>query len=113
MAKQIAKLYRFPSYQDYASFLGWCIKRDVNVWRSYWDEEEKDDRLYFIDWFAFDKRLLYSDYDFWKWGYDKWNNYNEIQIVVPTVKIVEGDITITEEKIVETWEVKFGHVCEK
>ena len=112
MAKQIATLYKFPSYLYYASFLGWCIKRDVNVWRSYWDEEEKDDRLYFIDWFAVDKRLLYSGYDFWKWRYDKWNNYNEIKIVVPAVKIVDRSITIAEENLIETWEVKYGHVCE-
>lgn len=111
MTKTIATLYRFPSYLYYASFLGWCIKRDVNIWRSYWDENKKDDRLYFIDWFAVDKHLLYSNYDYWKWGCDKWNGYDEIQVVVPTVKIVDGCITI-EEELKETWEVKFGHVCE-
>lgn len=112
MGKRIAKLYKFPSYLYYALFLGWCIERDVNVWRSYWDEEEKDNRLYFIDWFAVDKRLLYSGYDFWKWRYDKWNGYDEIQVVVPTVRIVNGAVKVTEESIVEIWEVKLGNVLE-
>lgn len=111
MAKQMTTLYKFPSYADYAAFLGWCVRKDVNVWRSYWDEYEKDNRLYFIDWFAVDKHLTYANYDFWKYGYDKWNGYDEIQVVVPTVKIVDGRITL-EEEVKETWEVKLGYVCE-
>lgn len=50
--------YRISSIEDYGKFMAFCINKDINVWRTYWDEREKGDRCYSIDWR--EKRCYYS-----------------------------------------------------
>lgn len=47
------------SIEDYGKLISYCIENDICVFRSYWDEREKDDRLYFIN--RSENRLNYSD----------------------------------------------------
>ena len=42
--------YRISSIEDYGKFMAFCIDKDINVWRTYWNEREKGDRCYSIDW---------------------------------------------------------------
>ena len=42
--------YRISSIEDYGKFMAFCIDKDINVWRTYWNEQEKGDRCYNIDW---------------------------------------------------------------
>ena len=50
--------YRISSIEDYGKFMAFCIDKDINVWRTYWNEREKGDRCYSIDWR--EKRCYYS-----------------------------------------------------
>ena len=50
--------YRISSIEDYGKFMAFCIDKDINVWRTYWNEQEKGDRCYNIDWK--EKRCYYS-----------------------------------------------------
>lgn len=44
--------------EEYGKLMSFCINNDINVWRTYWDEREKGDRCYNIDWK--EKRCYYS-----------------------------------------------------
>ena len=50
--------YRISSIEDYGKFMAFCIDKDINVWRTYWNEREKGDRCYNIDWK--EKRCYYG-----------------------------------------------------
>lgn len=50
--------YRISNIEDYGKFIAFCINKDITVWRTYWDEQEKGDRCYYIDWK--EKRCFYS-----------------------------------------------------
>lgn len=50
--------YLITDIEEYGKFISFCINNDVCVFRTYWDEKEKGDRCYRIDWR--EKRCFYS-----------------------------------------------------
>lgn len=50
--------YLISNIEEYGKLLSFLINNDVNVYRLYWDEREKGDRCYRIDWQK--KRCCYS-----------------------------------------------------
>jgi hypothetical protein len=44
--------------EEYGKLISFCIRNDICVFRTYWDEREKGKRCYSIDWK--EKRCLYS-----------------------------------------------------
>ena len=58
------KVYLISNIEEYGKFISYCIEHDINVWRLYWDEKEKGDRCYQIDWS--NKRCFYSSRKYWE-----------------------------------------------
>lgn len=56
--------YLIENISEYGKLLSFCIENDISVFRSYWDDREKGDRCYVID-FS-DRRLYYSSFSFYK-----------------------------------------------
>lgn len=52
------KAYLIASIEEYGKLISFCINNDISVWRTYWDEREKDDRCFNIDWE--NKRCYYA-----------------------------------------------------
>ena len=52
------KAYPITNIQEYGKFISFCINNDIAIWRAYWDEREKGDRCYSIDWK--EKRCYYG-----------------------------------------------------
>lgn len=42
--------YLITDIEEYGKFIAFCIDNDICVFRTYWDEKEKGDRCYQIDW---------------------------------------------------------------
>lgn len=67
---------------EFGKLMAYCIEHDISVWRTYWDEREKD-RVYNVDFI--DKRCYYSRCSYYEdKGYeivepnfviDQWGNY--------------------------------------
>lgn len=51
-------VYLILDIEEYGKFISYCIEHDISVWRTYWDEREKGNRCYQIDWDK--KRCFYS-----------------------------------------------------
>lgn len=68
------KAYLINSIEEYGKFISFCINKDILVWRTYWNEREKGDRCYAIDWK--EKRCYYSSRLYYE--------NNGYEIVVPT-----------------------------
>lgn len=68
------KAYLITNIEEYGKFISFCINKDILVWRTYWDEREKGDRCYAIDWK--EKRCYYSPRLYYE--------NNGYEIVVPT-----------------------------
>lgn len=63
------KAYLIVNIEEYGKFISFCINNDVNVWRTYWDDREKEDRCYNIDWQ--ENRCYYSSRRYYEEnGYD-------------------------------------------
>lgn len=58
------KVYILSGISDYGKFISFCIKNDITVFRTYWDEREIIKRCYYIDWIQ--KRCYYSDRSYWE-----------------------------------------------
>lgn len=52
------KAYLISNIEEYGKLVAFCIENDINVWRTYWNEREKGDRCFNIDWV--EKRCYYS-----------------------------------------------------
>lgn len=52
------KAYLITNIEEYGKLIAFCIEHDISVFRTYWDEREKGDRCYQIDWK--EKRCYYS-----------------------------------------------------
>lgn len=65
--------YLILSIEEYGKLLAYCINNDIQVWRTYWDEREKGDRCYQINWK--EKRCYYSS--------RKYYENNDFDIVIP------------------------------
>ena len=60
--------------EEYGKLLSFLISNDVNVYRLYWNEQEKGDRCYRIDWQ--EKRCYYSSRRYYE--------NEDYEIVTPT-----------------------------
>lgn len=56
--------YLISNIEEYGKFLAFLINNDISVYRLYWDEREKGDRCYEIDWK--EKRCYYSTREFYE-----------------------------------------------
>ena len=75
-------VYLINNIEEYGKFISFCIKNDVCVFRTYWDEREKGDRCYQIDWQ--EKRCYYSSRRYYE--------INGFSVVTPTFVLDEyGD----------------------
>lgn len=55
--------------EEYGKLMAYCIRNDICVFRTYWNEREKLNRLYSIDWI--NNRCLYSSRSYFeKNGYE-------------------------------------------
>ena len=67
------KAYLILNIEEYGKLIAFCIQHDISVWRTYWDEREKGDRCYVIDWG--NGRCFYSKKEYWI--------KNEYEIIIP------------------------------
>lgn len=81
--ESMKEVYLITSIEEYGKLVSFCIENDINVWRTYWDEREKNNRCYQIDWH--ESRCYYSSRKYYEnKGYkitipdfylDKYGNY--------------------------------------
>lgn len=50
MKMETKKAYLIKNITEYGKLISYCIENDISVWRTYWDDREKGDRCYQIDW---------------------------------------------------------------
>ena len=67
------KAFLISNIEEYGKLISYCINHDITVWRTYWDEKEKGDRCYVIDWG--NGRCFYSSKKYWE--------DNGYEIVIP------------------------------
>ena len=73
------KVYLITNIEDYGKLMAYCIENDISVWRTYWDERERGDRCFEINWK--EKRCYYSSKRYYQsMGY---------QIVTPMFRVDE------------------------
>lgn len=56
--------YRITNIEEYGKLVSLCIENDISVWRTYWDEREKGNRCFHIDWQ--EKRCYYSSREYYE-----------------------------------------------
>lgn len=44
------KVFLCSSIEEYGKLISFCIDNDISVWRVYWDDREKGNRCYHINW---------------------------------------------------------------
>ena len=44
------RAFLITSVEEYGKLIAFCIRKDICVYRTYWDEREKGSRCYNIDW---------------------------------------------------------------
>ncbi len=87
------KAYLITNIEEYGKFVSFCIENDVNVWRTYWDEREKGDRCYNIDWQ--EKRCYYSSRRYYE--------ENGYEVITPTFHLDKyGNYKMLNKKEGET-----------
>lgn len=57
------KAFIIDNITEYGKLMAFCIERDISVFRTYFDEREKNNRCYSIDWKQ--KRCYYSRKEYW------------------------------------------------
>lgn len=67
---------------EYGKLVAYCVEHDISVWRTYWDEREKEDRCYNIDWDL--KRCWYSS--------RKYYENNRFEIIEPKFRLTKFGI---------------------
>jgi hypothetical protein len=73
------KAFLIANIEEYGKLISFCINNDICVFRTYWDEREKGDRCYNIDWK--EKRCYYSSRRYYE--------NNGYEIVSPTFQLNE------------------------
>lgn len=58
------KVFLITSVEEYGKLMAFCVSKDICVYRTYWDEREKGNRCYNIDWK--EKRCNYSNLRYYK-----------------------------------------------
>ena len=63
------KVYLITNIEQYAMLIAYCVEHDISVFRTFWNEREKGNRCYYVNFK--DKRCLYSSKEYWlKEGYE-------------------------------------------
>lgn len=57
-------VYLILNIEEYGKLLAYCIEKDISVFRTYWDEREKGNRCFNVDFN--DKRCYYSDINYYR-----------------------------------------------
>ena len=52
------RAYLITNIEEYGKLISFCINKDICVFRTYWNEREKGDRCFVIDWQ--EKKCFYS-----------------------------------------------------
>ena len=83
------KAYLISSIEEYGKLMALCIEHDISVFRTYWDEQEKGNRCFQIDWKQ--KRCFYSSIKYFeRIGYE---------IVIPKFYVTQyGHYRIVQEQ---------------
>lgn len=82
------KVYLIKSIEEYGKLLAFCIERDILVFRTYWDEREKGNRCYSVDFK--NKQCYYSSKEYYLNNNDK--------IITPVFKFDKyGQVYIEKE----------------
>lgn len=58
------KVYLCSTVEEYGKFISYCIDNDISVWRCFWDDRDKSDRCYHIDWH--EQRCYYASKKFYE-----------------------------------------------
>ena len=58
------KVYLIQNIEEYGKLIAYCIENDISVFRTYWDEREKDNMCYKISFT--DKRCYYSSKQYYE-----------------------------------------------
>lgn len=84
------RAFLINNIEEYGKLISFCIENDVSVWRTYWDEREKGDRCYQIDWQ--EKRCYYSSRRYYE--------DNGFEIVMPTFLLDKyGEYKIVHKEV--------------
>ena len=67
------KAFLITSVEEYGKLMAFCVSKDICIYRTYWDEREKGNRCYNIDWK--ERRCYY--------GKLRYYEYNGYEIVKP------------------------------
>lgn len=54
------RAFLISNIEEYGFLVAYCVEHDISVFRSYWDDREKGNRCYFIDFYH--KKLFYFRY---------------------------------------------------
>lgn len=73
--------YMISNIEEYGKFIAFCIDKDVCIFRTYWNEREKGDRCYSINWE--EKRCYYASKLYFE--------MNDYEIVIPNFQLDEYD----------------------
>ena len=57
--------FLITSIEEYGKLMSYCIEHDISVFRTYWDEREKGDRCYHIEFNQHSKSCGYSNKNFY------------------------------------------------
>lgn len=58
------KVFLLSSIENYGKFISFCIDNDISVWRLYWDDREKSNRCFHINWK--ENRCYYASIKFYE-----------------------------------------------
>ena len=58
------KVFLITSIELFGKFVSYCIDNDISVWRLYWDDREKGDRCFHINWK--EQRCYYASKKFYE-----------------------------------------------
>lgn len=56
-------VYLISNIEEYGKLIAFCIDNYISVFRTYWDEREKGNRCFEINWK--DKRCYYASKQYW------------------------------------------------
>ncbi len=62
--QEIKYAYVISNIEEYGKLISFCIDKDVCVFRSFWDDREKGNRCYSIDWD--ENKLYYSSISYYR-----------------------------------------------
>lgn len=79
--KEKIKVYLIKSIEEYGKFVAYCIYKDINVWRLYYDDSTKGQICFNINWK--EKRCYYGSLNYYLGEHDD----VEYEVVLPEFEI--------------------------